>query len=159
MTDKDYIQLLADSLSKKSYLLDRLRAKNEEQRVYLTDKNLTTEDFERIVSEKDDIIAEITKLDDGFEVVYDRVKEILVRDRSLYKEEIAKMQEFIRRIVEKDASVRVQEKQNYELAQKKFKDVRKQIREAKASQKMVNTYYQNMMRQSAVESSIYDGKK
>lgn len=159
MTDKEYITLLADSLKKKSYLLDLLLAKNEEQRVYLLDENMTTEDFERLVSEKEDIIAEITKLDDGFETVFERMKAIMERDKALYADEIKKMQEYIRRIMQKDSQIRASEQRNHELAKQKFSNVRTRIREAKASQKMVNTYYQNMMRQATIDPSYYDGKQ
>ena len=59
----------------------------------------------------------------------------------------------------KDASVRAEEQRNYELAQRKFANVKKQVREVKASQKMVNSYYQNMMRQSRHGPQFMDNKK
>ena len=69
------------------------------------------------------------------------------------------MRDLIRLIMAKDASIRAQEQRNYTLAQQKFASVKSKVREVKASQKMVNSYYQNMMRQSRSTAQFMDNKK
>lgn len=159
MQDKEYIEILIQSLKKKLLLLNKLAVKNQDQKLMLEDENLTPEILEQNMNEKTDLITEINHLDEGFDEVYDRMKLILEKDRCQYRDEIAKMQDLIREIMAKDTAIQTEERRNYALAQKKFARVKKQIREVKASQKMVNRYYQNMMKQTYGSSQFMDSKK
>ena len=74
-------------------------------------------------------------------------------------EQIRLMQELIREIVAKTMSAQAEEARNKQLIEKKFASVKKQIREVKSSQKAVNTYYQNMMKNAYLDSQFLDRKK
>ena len=156
MTERDYIDAMIRSLKRKVYLLDMLIMQNKRQQEELEDEYLTVDDFEKRATEKDDIIREITMLDDGFEEVFDKMKDALEGNKEKYKSEISEMQDLIRKITAKDADVRMGEKRNYELAKTKFSTVKKQIREMKMSRKMVDSYYKNAMAAQSVESSNWD---
>ena len=56
-------------------------------------------------------------------------------------------------------SIQVEEQRNYKLAQKKFSDVKKQIREVKTSQNAVQQYYRNMTRVNYIDPQFLDDKK
>ena len=56
-------------------------------------------------------------------------------------------------------SAQAEEARNKQLIEKKFASVKKQIREVKSSQKAVNTYYQNMMKNVYLDSQFLDRKK
>ena len=156
MTDKDYIDAMIRGLKRKVYLLDMLIMQNKRQQEELEDEYLTVEDFDKRFTEKDDIIKEISMLDDGFEEVFEKMKAVLDGNREKYKEQIKEMQELIRKIMAKDADIRMGEKHNYELAKQKFGTVKKQIKEMKMSRKMVNSYYKNAMAAQSVESSRWE---
>jgi hypothetical protein len=81
------------------------------------------------------------------------------REHGAYEDQLEEMRRLIREIMASDASVRAEEQRNYALAQKKFAGVKKKVREVKASQKMVNTYYKNMMKQSRYSPQFMDNKK
>lgn len=159
MQEKEYLELLIQSLKKKLLLLNRITVLNQDQREILQDDHAAPDALEINVRDKDDLVSQIVALDAGFNEVYAHIKDLMERDHSAYEEQLEQMRELIRQIMAKDASVRAEEQRNYELAQQKFTDVKKQVREIKASQKMVNSYYQNMMRQSHLEPQFMDNKK
>ena len=81
------------------------------------------------------------------------------RDHQLYEDQLSQMRELIRQIMVQDASIRTEEQRNYELAQRKFATVKSKVREMKANQKMVSSYYKSMMRQKPGEAMFLDNKK
>ena len=154
-----YIEILIQSLNKKQEILAEIQKKNEEQRLLLMDENLIPEDFEKNVQEKAALVEELELLDEGFDEVYQRVREDLMHNRSLYNRQITTLQHQIREITAASNQIQTQEKRNYELAVRKFSNIKKQIREVKASHKAVNQYYQNMMKLNFVDPQFMDNKK
>ena len=159
MEEKQYLELLIQSLKKKLMILNKIAVLNQDQRAILQDENADPDTFDINVRDKDRLIRQIVELDTGFDEVYAHIKDLMERDHSAYEEQLSQMRELIRLIMAKDASIRAEEQRNYVLAQKKFASVRTKVREVKASQKMVNSYYQNMMRQSRSTAQFMDNKK
>ena len=159
MQEREYLELLIQSLKKKLLLLNQIIVLNQQQREMLSDENLDPDTLDVNVREKDELISQVTQLDDGFDEVYAHIADLMKKNHSDYEEELDRMRELIRQIMAKDASIRPDEQRNYELAQKKFARVKKQIREVKTSQKMVNRYYQNMMQQRQADIQYMDNKK
>ena len=159
MQEREYLELLIQSLKKKLLLLNQIIVLNQQQREMLSDENLDPDTLDVNVREKDELISQVTQLDDGFDEVYAHIADLMKKNHSDYEEELDRMRELIRQIMAKDASIRADEQRNYELAQKKFARVKKQIREVKTSQKMVNRYYQNMMQQRQADIQYMDNKK
>ena len=69
------------------------------------------------------------------------------------------MQECIRRLTAKSADIQTQEARNKTLMEQKFASVRRQAREVRKSQKIVNQYYKNMMKTNYIEPQFTDNKK
>lgn len=159
MPEKNYLQIMEQSLKKKLAILNRIRLKNEEQRVLLLDENLTPDDFEKNVEEKGELIEQLELLDNGFEEIYARLEETLQLNKEKYREEIRKLQEQIRQITAAGNSIQAEEKRNYTLAQQKFSFVKKQVREIKSSHKAVNEYYRMMTKTNYVDAQFLDNKK
>lgn len=159
MQEREYLELLIQSLKKKLLLLNQIIVLNQQQKEMLMDENLDPDTLDVNVREKDELISQVTQLDDGFDEVYAHIADLMKKNHSDYEEELDRMRGLIRQIMAKDASIRTDEQRNYELAQKKFARVKKQIREVKTSQKMVNRYYQNMMQQRQADIQYMDNKK
>lgn len=159
MQEREYLELLIQSLKKKLLLLNQIIVLNQQQKEMLMDENLDPDTLDVNVREKDELISQVTQLDDGFDEVYAHIADLMKKNHSDYEEELDRMRELIRQIMAKDASIRTDEQRNYELAQKKFARIKKQIREVKTSQKMVNRYYQNMMQQRQADIQYMDNKK
>ncbi|WP_075721668.1 flagellar export chaperone FlgN [Roseburia sp. 499] len=159
MQDKEYIAILQQSLEKKNRILDLIVEKNKEQRILFTDETLPPERLEENIKEKGDLVDQLNQLDDGFEQVYNRVREILNKEKEAYRDEIKKMQELIREITDKSATIQAQEQRNKELAAQKFASVKKEIRKARTSTKAASQYYKSMAKTNVVDSQFLDKKK
>lgn len=157
--DKLYLTILMESLEKKIRILDQIIMADQEQREALENPNLDPDDFDRIVEKKAEFIDQLEQLDAGFEEVFARVKEELDGNREQYKEQIHIMQDLIRKITDKSLLIQKQEAQNKELMEKKFTAVRSQAREVRKSQKIVNQYYKNMMKNNYNDPQFLDNKK
>ena len=159
MQEREYLDVLIQSLRKKLVLLNRIAILSKEQRELLQDEDMTPDAFDLNVRDKDDLVQQIVVLDAGFDEVYAHIKDLMERDHALYEDQLQQMRELIRQIMAKDASIRAEEKRNYELAQRKFASIKTKGREMKASQKMVSSYYKNMMRQKPGEAAFLDNRK
>lgn len=159
MQNKDYVAVLRQGLEKKIQILDQLLKKSAHQRELLADPQLEPEEFEASINEKAALIDKLTAIDSGFEQVYERVRDEIQEHRGDYAADIAQMQDYIAKIMEKSTQVQTEEKRNRELILKKFADVKKQIREVKSGKKAVDQYYQNMMKLNYVEPQFMDNKK
>ena len=94
----NYLNILEDSLKKKIDVLKRIGEVNDAQTEVLKEESVDLESFDRLVDEKDRYIDELTKLDEGFEALYDNVKQELDGNRQKYAEQIRRLQELITQI-------------------------------------------------------------
>jgi len=159
MEKNTYIPIMIQSLKKKNQILDVIIQLNQRQRDELENPGLDPDDFDKTVEEKDVQIQKLDTLDTGFQELFEKVREELNDNREAYREEIAQMQKYIRSLMEKSASIQVQEAHNKALMQQKFAAVRRQIKEVRQSQKVVNQYYRNMMKTNFIDPQFTDKKK
>lgn len=159
MSSKEYVKMLSDSLDKKVELLRQLQGLNQEQKNILEDSGSTPDMLDDNIEKKSDIIERLDKMDDGFQSLYDKVKDDLSSKREEYASEIKHMQEQITLITDLSTDVQAKEMQNRELARIKFSHIRSQIRETKHGQKAVASYYASMMNNTGYEDSQFWDKK
>ena len=157
--NSNYIDIMIQSLEKKAAVLNQLIELNKQQKLYLQDPNLSPEEFEKNMDRKASLVDELGQLDTGFEELFDRVRDVLNYDRQAYAAQIKRMQDLIREITEKGNTVQTQELRNKEQVQRKFADIRKQVKGVRNSQKVVRQYYQNMAKHGANEPKFLDNKK
>lgn len=159
MEKNPYIPVLIQSLEKKNEILDVIILLNKRQKEQLENPNLEPDEFDKTVEEKGALIDELNQLDEGFQEVFQKVKDDLENNKSLYASEIQTMQDLIRRLTEKSANIQAQEIRNKGLMTQKFTAIRKQVREVRTSQKVVNQYYRNMMKTNYIDPQFTDMKK
>lgn len=159
MEKSKYLPIMIQSLKKKEQTLDAIIEINTRQREELENPALDPDDFEKTFEEKVALIDSLENLDNGFQELFERVREELNANREAYRDEIAEMQAYIRRLTEKSADIQTQEARNKTLMEQKFSTVRKQVKEVRKSQKVVNQYYKNMMKSNFIEPQFTDKKK
>lgn len=159
MSNNSYIAVLEESLAKKANILMHLQLLCEKQSDILDDENMTPEMFEENVQEKEILILKLTQLDDGFEQLYKRVRKEMADNKDEYKDSIRHMQDLIRDVTSRSIQIQAIEARNKEKAERRFGEIRSQIREVKHSGRAVSNYYQNMMKMNAVEPQFWDSKK
>lgn len=158
-TEHNYIDILKDSLDKKLRILDRIIQLNAEQESVLKSDTVDYDRFDATIEDKEECINELQSLDAGFQSVYDRVKEMLLKNKDVFRDDICLMQEKIREITEKSMDIQSQEARNKEAFQNRVVSSKKEIKTAKTANKVASSYYQSMNRLNVVESQFLDTKK
>lgn len=154
-----YIQIMLQSLEKKNKVLDQIIQLNEQQKTVLESADSPVEDFDETVEKKSALIEQMEQLDSGFEKLYDRVREELQTNKDTYKDQIRKMQDYIRAVTDKSVQIQTQEARNKELMTSRFARVKKQARQVRANSKATSSYYQSMSRTSVIDPQFMDDKK
>ena len=77
--EHSYIEIMLQSLVKKSAVLDKIIEANEEHAKIAAAKDFDPEAFDVVFDKKDELIKELEQLDKGFSTVYTRVKEELLK--------------------------------------------------------------------------------
>ena len=131
---------------------------SEKQREIVSADNIDWEAFDRSIDAKGLLIENLGKLDDGFQNVYDRVKEELADNKDKYKDEIVAMQDLIRKVTELGTQVETLELRNKALIEKRFAEEHKQIKQSKIGSKVAMEYYQKMNKLNVVEPQLMDRK-
>lgn len=155
----NYIEILIDSLQKKSRLLDKISEENERQHQVLKLESMDEEVFQDTMDKKQICIDELNQLDGGFQKVYDRVKETLQKEKERYAGEIQTMQKLIQEIMDKSMYIEKQEKRNRDLFHNKISNFRQKGRTVKTASKVASGYYQNMNKLNVNTPQFMDQKK
>lgn len=153
------INILKDTLAKKINILDRLIEETSNQEQYISLKRDNLEEFEEIVERKDLLLNELSKLDDGFERVYERVSEIIKENKTLYQKNIMELKDAIRIVLEKSTLLERKEKNNQEKLKEYFIHKKKEIKSFNVSNQAVSNYYKNSSDGYRGESIFLDKKK
>lgn len=152
-------QVLVESLEKKSRILDEIMQENEVQELLLKGEELDMEALDASANRMGELAEKLELLDDGFEAVYDRIRQELIENKSAYRTEIKRMQELIAVITEKVVSINAARMRNKLQAENRFKKSRQQIGKASSKMKVSQNYYNNMNRLNYVDPQFYDNKK
>lgn len=162
MIVEDYIQIMIESLTKKSEILDHLIVKNEEMRNCVENSKydeIDWDSFNLIVAQKDIYIDRIVKMDDGFQSLYDRVKEQLNEDKDKYADQIRQIQKLIEKITGQGVKIRTGEERNRKMIEKVLGSKKKEIKRTRNSLKVANSYAQTMNGDFGMNFSSQDIKK
>ena len=82
-----YLSILEDSLKKKLAVLEQIDEVSDVQTALLKEETFDLERFDATVDEKDAFIKQLSELDDGFETLYEKVREELLKDRRQYEQQ------------------------------------------------------------------------
>ncbi|MBQ7677824.1 MAG: flagellar protein FliT, partial [Lachnospiraceae bacterium] len=133
--------------------------KNARQREFFLNEASTPEELDDICDEKGRLIDQIVALDDGFTVLYEKVKDAIDQDRAAYADEIRRMQQLIPEITDISNEILVEEQRNRTLASERFSSVKKQVQKVRTSQRAASTYYRNMMKRDYIDPQFLDHKE
>lgn len=153
------IQILVESLGKKSRLLDDIIRENDVQEDILKQEELNMDALNASTDKISSLVEALEKLDDGFEAVYDRTREELIANKDVYRSEIAQMQKLIGEITDKVVRINAARMRNKMRADQQFKKSREQIGRASSKMKVSKNYYNSMNNLHYVAPQFYDSKK
>lgn len=154
-----YTHILIESLKKKEEALEEILKYTQSQETILMEKNFDEEVFDALIDKKQKCIEVINKLDEGFELTFERVKKELEENKEMFKNEILNLQQLIRQITDLSTQIQVLEKRNKIAFENKMKVRKENIKMARLSSKSVNEYYKNVANAHIGESIFLDKKK
>ncbi len=155
----EYMQMLADSLVKKSEILSELIDKTNTQRDVVSAPEVDWDAFDQIVEAKGNFVEELVKLDDGFDVLYARIKDELTANKAAYKTEIGAMQALIKEVTDKSTELQAMEHRNKALIEQRFAESKQAIKQSKMGSKAAMEYYQRMNNLKNIDPHLMDKKR
>ena len=155
---QNYLQILEESLNRKITILDELEKLTMSQREIVQADDFDDEGFNTNVEQKAALIRELEKLDRGFQILFDNVKKQLDENRAQYAEEIKRLQELVKGIMDRSTELQVMEARNKDMIKSRFAALKKEARTIKKSREMAANYYKTMNNISS-EPYFMDKKK
>ena len=138
--DKQYIQMMLESLQKKEQILKELIKKSDEQKDVLSAETVDWDAF------------------DNIESLFERVKGPLTEHKDMYKTEIGFMQATIRSLTEKSTELEALEQRNKTMVETRVAESRQSIKQSKLGSQAAIEYYQRMNKINVVDPQLMDKK-
>lgn len=157
--ERNDAQILMESLEKKNRVLDEIIRENEVQEKILKAEELDMDALDSSTDRLGGLAEQLERLDEGFEALYDRIREELVAHKDSYRSEIRAMQGLIGQITDKVVKINAARMRNERQAQKAFQNARDQIGRASSQVRVSRSYFNNMNRLNYVAPQFYDNKK
>ena len=157
--DQSSAQVLLQSLEKKNKLLDQMILQNGIQEEILKQEEFDMDAFDAAIDQQSAYVEQLDKLDQGFESVYDRVREELIENKERYRNEITGMKEQIQQITDKIVTLNAGNMRNKMLAENQFKKKRQEIGNGASKNRVARNYYNSMNNLNYVSPQFYDNKK
>ncbi len=156
---ESYLDMMEESLNQKVEVLEGIVRENEIQKKILEDEeHFDGDGFSATISRKGELIGRIETLNDGFETLYERVKEELDGNKDKYRDKIARFQELIRQITDLSNSIEATERRNQDLAKYYFQTSKSQINQNRKSSQAALDYYLTMNKSKITPPQFYDSK-
>ena len=154
-----YLDMLQDSLKKKLEILDKIMDCQKEESELLKGESMDREVFDKSINEKVALAESLDPLDDGFEKVYDRIREEMIQHKGSYAIQIKAMQDMISEIGEKNVLIQAEENRIKLEVDNYAKRESAALRQRRDNGKAARSYYNNMKKLNYVGSQFMDKKK
>lgn len=153
-----YLQILTESLEKKLDILKGIEDKCIEQSALIS-KSAPIEDINKNMEDKDKLITELLKLDEGFDAMYENIKSELLANKADYATQIRKIQQLIGDVMSKSANIEAAEARNKAQMDLRFARERKQLNKQHTASNAAYDYYKVTNKLTAVTPQFLDKKK
>lgn len=154
-----YVDILVTSLRKKITLLEKIENVITEQERELKKPNPDIDRLDEIEKQIGELLQEVEQAEDGFESVYNRVKEVLEDQKAKYKSQIQEMQGYIRTITDKTVKIKAQEVRNQQYMKLFFETKKREIRQFRSGKRSVAKYNQHTANSAMGQSYFLNSKK
>ncbi len=156
---ENYLKVLEESLEKKLQILQQLQEYSAKQQKIFQAPAVELEKFDEYVDKKDQLIEELTVLDNGFEVLYQNVSQELEGNREKYAAQIGRLQELVTRVTEESVAIQAQEARNKKLVEDYFRRERANLAQSRKTSKAAFDYYKSMSNANVAQPQFLDNKQ
>lgn len=158
MTSK-YLDMLEDSLRNKKDILEKLTELSNRQKDIVKEAAVDWEQFDLLVDEKGALIDRLENLDNGFEAVYNRIREDVSTNKDKYKDSLINIQKLISAVTEASTRLMALERRNKTAIEASFNNERTNISQVKKTSEVAANYYKSMSRVNFIDPQLMDRKK
>ncbi|WP_026521622.1 hypothetical protein [Butyrivibrio sp. VCB2001] len=153
------LDMLEESLVKKLEIMSKIREENARQKEILSDlDNVEISAFDNTLDVKGELIDQLNAIDDGFQTMFDKVKDEVGENKDKYAEQIKRIQKLIHSITDASVSIEAEERRNKSLAEKYFNGERERFANGKRSAAAAFNYYQTMSKSKDIPPQFMDKK-
>ena len=156
---ENQLTILSESLDKKLEVLQKIREYNKRQEEIFSAEKVDMSLFDDAVEEKQRLIDEVVRLDEGFEILYEKLAKELEGNRERYASQIKELQAKVAKVTELSVSVQAQEARNKDFMMQKFTTVKQQAKGVRANSKAITGYYKTMKQSMYEDMHMLDGKR
>ncbi len=156
---KNELQILIEALEKKEELLNSILDKSRQQQKIAMEQSLDAEGFDGLVDEKEELLKQMERLDEGFDAVYQSIRDELVSSQKQYSGEIAALQDKIRATMDLGTQIYTTENRTKDALSVSLARSRKELTQKKLSMRAVSNYYKASNGTQYVDSFFMDQKK
>lgn len=153
------VEILLQSLLKKRDVLDQLIELGQRQEEMLKQEDLDMDGLNALLEEQGNLVEQLDRLDQGFELVYDRCRDQIMGHKDLYQKEIRAIQECIQEITAKISTINACNMRNKVAAEGHFRREKQEISQNVSKTKVARNYYNSMNKLNYVSPQFYDSKK
>ena len=153
-----YLKILDESLDKTLALLKEIENLSLSQSVMIED-GAAFEDIDANMDDKAALIDRINKLDEGFQAMYDNIKENLEAQKEEYEDEIELIKKKISEVMSCSTQIQAIEARNKAAMEQRFAKAHKDIRSRTVHASQVQDYYKVANRLNAITPQFMDKKK
>lgn len=155
---KDYIQILKDTLDHKYQVLTKLVNLTKNQGMIIAESDFDMDAFNQLMNQKEIYLTQMNQLDEGFEIVYQRVGELLKGHKEEYREDIIYMQNTLKQLTDISMELQQLEQENQSNLSLLFSGKRKELHEYHKSRNIASAYYKAMSNTQVLDSVFLDKK-
>lgn len=156
---RNELQLLIESLEKKEEILKQILSISKAQYDLATEEEFQPEAFDKLVDDKDALLQDMEKLDEGFDRTYQRIRDELPDKKDMYKDEILSLQKLIKGTVDLGAQIHASEARAKDKVASAILKSRQEFTQRKSNARMVSDYYKTSNNIKFVDSLFLDKKK
>ena len=150
---ENQLTILSESLDKKLEVLQKIREYNKRQEEIFSAEKVDMSLFDDAVEEKQRL------MDEGFEILYEKLAKELEGNRQRYAAQIRELQAKVAKVTELSVSVQAQEARNKKLVENYFARERAGIGQRRKNAKSAFDYYKSMSGAGYVPPQMYDNKQ
>lgn len=153
-----YLNILIQSLQQKQMILDILIELTKRQELIIVTAPFDENAFNETIDRKAECLKKLENLDQGFQLIYDKVATLLQDEKSKNVQQIQLLQTIITSIMEKSAVLQALELKNKDKLENYTKQEREKIRNYKVSSRTAANYYKMMSGHKEGDTYFLDTK-
>ncbi len=144
------LSILQESLAAKRQVLLEIQEYNRKQEAVFMAQEVDMSLFDEAIEEKESLIQKLSQLDDGFEVMYEKLSVELQDNREKYADQIRILQQQIKEITDLGISIQAQEARNKSLIESFFSRERSNMHRSLQNSAKAYNFYKSMSSLNAV---------